>query len=109
MESVASSASATGSSAGASSVVSSAGASSVVSSTSASAITLSSGDASSASSVGASTSSAQAPGWPSGGLGLLRAAFLVRAGFGSYFSVTSSMTAMGALSPLRGPILVIRV
>ena len=37
------------------------------------------------------------------------AAFLVRAGFGSYFSVTSSMTAMGALSPLRGAILVIRV
>ena len=28
---------------------------------------------------------------------------------GVYASVTSSMTAMGALSPLRGPILVIRV
>ena len=29
--------------------------------------------------------------------------------FGAYSSVTSSMTAIGALSPLRGPILVIRV
>ena len=29
--------------------------------------------------------------------------------FGEYSSVTSSMTAIGALSPLRGPIFVMRV
>ncbi len=87
----------------ASATVSSAGASSVVSSTSASATTLSSGDASSASSVGASVAAF------SGSACFFGSAFLVRAGFGSYFSVTSSITAMGALSPLRGAILVIRV
>ena len=35
--------------------------------------------------------------------------FLAEVSFGLYASVTSSMTAMGALSPLRGPSLVIRV
>ena len=43
-------------------------------------------------------SSASAPGWPS----WARPSSWSRAGFGSYFSVTSSITAMGALSPLRG-------
>ena len=37
------------------------------------------------------------------------AVFFDEAAFGLYASVTSSMTAIGALSPLRGPILVIRV
>ena len=61
------------------------------------------------SSVGASVSSVSSA--AGAGVAFLAgsAFFLLRAGFGSYFSVTSSITAMGALSPLRGAILVIRV
>ena len=94
-----------------SSAASSAGASSVVSSTSASATSSprATPPRPSRHSLGRSLGLLSLGGRRRGGLLGGLGPFLVRAGFGSYFSVTSSMTAMGALSPLRGPILVIRV
>ena len=60
-----------------------------------------------------STSTAVSSASAAAGVSVAGAAVVVRdcvaRAFGAYSSVTSSMTAIGALSPLRGPILVIRV